>query len=1011
MPGGIVVGLVVGFSEASVHSVNGTKDLLVTAIPIESPRPMVDYVLFDLDGTLIASEQLHHAAYNEALASFGRPALTAEEYCAMQHATEPVEPPSVRGLPGLRDAKARAYAAALRRSPPPLAPGAGELLRSLTAAGIETCIVTHSSSASLATLKAAHPELRAVERFVTRDVCKASKPSPEGFVRALALDPAARAAVAVEDTPRGIAAARAAGLPCIAVESCPAGCVAACAADHSVKTVKSLADLRLELLDRFAVGKAPAIKMLVERSARLYTSALREVLQPEQGGSALRWLVPLVASCRGHTYLLGIGKCGLVAAKSVSTWTSMGLRAQTASVPNLFHGDFGGIAPDDLLVYVSNSGTTEELVKCASYVRDAGFGNLQVAITLQPGGPLASACDFSACMSEKGFVEIDNINMAPTVSSAALMAFLDVLGVAVAQAKGVSSSTFQRRHPAGLLGKSSSRAVDAVVLVASGAATRLYPMTKDVPKPLVPLDGRPLLDHILDAYGTVTERAIIIVRPAHADLTQFYADAYLAARKNDASAGGIRSIEIRTYDRIDGTAATVAHTLGRKDWGSNLLIAWGDIVPEAPSADALRTCLGQRHTTVFVHGDQCRYLARDGRLDKLPDGRGGNVVGLYLVHGFRGLRHWTDGEDVADVFVDNFGAFETVALPGLLDVGDAAKYAAAIKAAGAARGGADDMVSRPFNRVERVGDSGVRKTALTDPARALQARELAWYDAVKELDIRAPRILHVDDAAASFTMEAIDGIPVAVWLDGDPCARRTADLVRRVLGLLAPLHAVPAPSQPTPEQAARDLRIEALDKVISRCASVETIWRHFGIRSVNGVPLPFGGDVAAVAAACHSVLAWRSGSRDAGYTLIHGDVNFSNVLVSQDGRNLALIDPRGYFGETSIYGPPEYDQAKVLYALSGYDALNSAVQYGLPVSAAGDATIKDGLADWPSEALACFSVRHHAWLAIIWLSLTSYIAHDANKVAAAYAHGMYYAARVVARQEAGLASFAGVARL
>jgi hypothetical protein len=64
------------------------------------------------------------------------------------------------------------------------------------------------------------------------------------------------------------------------------------------------------------------------------------------------------------------------------------------------------------------------------------------------------------------------------------------------------------------------------------------------------------------------------------------------------------------------------------------------------------------------------------------------------------------------------------------------------------------------------------------------------------------------------------------------------------------------------------------------------------------------------------------------YSFIHGDCQFNNILCSIDDADRArivFIDPRGYYGDTKLYGIPEYDYAKILFALSGYDLFDNAV--------------------------------------------------------------------------------------
>ena len=99
----------------------------------------------------------------------------------------------------------------------------------------------------------------------------------------------------------------------------------------------------------------------------------------------LNHLIPLIKSSCGKIYLTGVGKCGHICRKSVSTWQSLGLPCYNLSIVDLFHGDFGILNVDkynkekDIIIYISNSGNTDELVNCCKYVRSR-FNVLQICI-------------------------------------------------------------------------------------------------------------------------------------------------------------------------------------------------------------------------------------------------------------------------------------------------------------------------------------------------------------------------------------------------------------------------------------------------------------------------------------------------------------------------------------------------------------------------------------------------------------------------------------------------------
>lgn len=195
--------------------------------------------------------------------------------------------------------------------------------------------------------------------------------------------------VGFEDSARGCAALKAAGVSGIVWVTGPGSCCGNFHAgtpahffricDYDVMPWSRIVDCTIN--DADAANRRLTSFLL--RSHDLYVQALHTSLGGEDasvGLAGLRSLLPLVRSCRGRVLITGVGKNGLVAAKSVSTWQSMGLRAATLNVGDLFHGDFGGIYSGDLVVYVSNSGDTEELLKCARYIKEH-FLNVQVGFS------------------------------------------------------------------------------------------------------------------------------------------------------------------------------------------------------------------------------------------------------------------------------------------------------------------------------------------------------------------------------------------------------------------------------------------------------------------------------------------------------------------------------------------------------------------------------------------------------------------------------------------------------
>ena len=184
------------------------------------------------------------------------------------------------------------------------------------------------------------------------------------------------------------------------------------------------------------------------RHEDIYASQILSASQSVE--SAIAMLAPRL---KGITiYLAGIGKSGLVARKCVATWQSLGLPCHFLNVPDMLHGDIGVLKPDDVVLYTSNSGNTEELIQCTNYLNTHKPFVSQFLVSNNPTPKVTSVSGHMMIGASK-FVEADPANCAPSVSSVIFMMFLDRLGIRLAEGNTFTKEDFKRNHPSGDLGK------------------------------------------------------------------------------------------------------------------------------------------------------------------------------------------------------------------------------------------------------------------------------------------------------------------------------------------------------------------------------------------------------------------------------------------------------------------------------------------------------------------------------------------------------------------------------
>jgi arabinose-5-phosphate isomerase len=159
--------------------------------------------------------------------------------------------------------------------------------------------------------------------------------------------------------------------------------------------------------------------------------------------------VELMLGCRGRVVVSGIGKSGHVARKLAATLASTGTPAFFVHPAEAGHGDLGMITADDVVVMLSNSGETDELLLLTPHLKRQGAR--LVALTGNDRSSLARAADVHLDASVDA--EACPLGLAPTASTTAALALGDALALAILDARGFSVDDFARSHPGGALGR------------------------------------------------------------------------------------------------------------------------------------------------------------------------------------------------------------------------------------------------------------------------------------------------------------------------------------------------------------------------------------------------------------------------------------------------------------------------------------------------------------------------------------------------------------------------------
>src|SRR4029079_1204860 len=163
--------------------------------------------------------------------------------------------------------------------------------------------------------------------------------------------------------------------------------------------------------------------------------------------------VDLIKACveaKGKVVVLGVGKSGHIGGKIASTLTSTGSPAVVLDSLNALHGDLGMVADGDVVLALSASGETEEMLRILPAI--ARFQVKIIAVCGDPNSTLAHNSDLVLDVNIEQ--EACPLNLAPTSSTTVMLALGDALAMVLLEARGFAKEDFARFHPAGIIGRS-----------------------------------------------------------------------------------------------------------------------------------------------------------------------------------------------------------------------------------------------------------------------------------------------------------------------------------------------------------------------------------------------------------------------------------------------------------------------------------------------------------------------------------------------------------------------------
>jgi GTP:adenosylcobinamide-phosphate guanylyltransferase len=513
----------------------------------------------------------------------------------------------------------------------------------------------------------------------------------------------------------------------------------------------------------------------------------------------------------------------------------------------------------------------------------------------------------------------------------------------IAQIDGLFSGLPQAAPPT-----APTRTVEHIVVQAGGKGTRLEHLTTNKPKALVPVENLPMIFHLFRKFP---DKRFVVIADYHRDVLREYLAAFADVEYQVVDATGA------------GTCGGVDQALALLPDDEPFMLTWSDLIlPEAFELPA-----GDRDWVGVSQTFECRWSYSDGRFVE-ERSREHGVAGLFVFRDKSSLSGIPASGELVRWLSQNGPPFDELGLAGTREFGLLSEY----EALGLEK-------TRPFNRATVVGERFI-KEPVDEQGRSLARREVGWYRHAVKLGVNSiPELYEFEP----LTIERIDGENIYEYAHLP--LERKREILADLTAALRELHG--RESAPADSFSTREAYYG------------KTVERLKGVRDL--IPFTDRKTITVNGRECRNVYFYKRALERAldavsvaRFAFIHGDPTFSNLML-RGGAEPVLIDPRGYFGYTELYGDPNYDWAKLYYSVVGnYDQFNlknfrlslDRETVDLRVDSNGWESLEEDLFALSGADPRTIKLLH----AVIWLSLTTYAWQDYDSICGAFYNGIYY---------------------
>lgn len=495
-----------------------------------------------------------------------------------------------------------------------------------------------------------------------------------------------------------------------------------------------------------------------------------------------------------------------------------------------------------------------------------------------------------------------------------------------------------------------------IVVQAGGKGTRLEHLTKNKPKCLVPINNLPILFQLFKRFP---KKKFIIIGDYHFDVLKEYLRAFAE----------VQYILVDSTGKT-GTLSGIKEAIRFIPEKSPFVLIWSDLI----LADDLQ--FPEQGRYIGLSKDfKCRWKYEAGKFEEIESYEYG-VAGLFLFEDKNVLRDIPDQGEFVRWLQRQKLQFNELPMYKSKEYGLLSEY-----------NKLEPPKCRPFNQLI-IKDNSIIKMPVTEQGKEIALKEQAWYRYINQHSLfkEVPFIYSYQP----FEMERIKGANIYEYTG--IALEEKKSILNSVVNTLKQLHRI--------GKIGADyfsVKEAYFDKTISRLKKVRDL-------------IPFTNQEFIVInnRKCRNIFFYTNELENkiqalevTHFNFIHGDCTFSNMMLTENLQP-KLIDPRGYFGSTLLFGDVDYDWAKLYYSLVGnYDQFNLKRFDLTIVEQKVNITVESN--EWEDLEEYFFSLLQNEVSvekikllhAIIWLSLTTYAWEDYDSICGAFYLGLYYLEEVL----------------